>query len=205
MKRFLLMFGIFFVVSSFVLTGCGKPPDSKSKPPKGYVAKPVSRPAPKVEKPAPATPAQQAAPPVAETAAKPAPVPSAGATGGADGDILEMKNTNAFDPHKMAIVMFSHAKHFSAAPGGYGIACGECHHDKDGNPLALKIGDSVQGCMECHDKPGKTPKKPTGISADEWDAMQLEYYYGAIHANCIDCHKAGGAGPVKCTDCHIKP
>lgn len=35
-------------------------------------------------------------------------------------------------------------------------------------------------------------------------AMQLEYYYGAIHANCIDCHRAGQAGPVKCAECHPK-
>jgi hypothetical protein len=119
-------------------------------------------------------------------------------------DVIEMKNTDAFSAHKQGIVMFTHKKHTAAAPDGYGIACGECHHDKDGKPLALKEGDAVQGCMKCHDKADK-PKKPEGMSKQNWDAMQLEYYYGAIHANCIDCHKTGGKGPVKCAECHPKP
>ncbi len=119
-------------------------------------------------------------------------------------DVIEMKNTEAFTKHKMGICMFSHAKHAAAAPDGYGIACGECHHDKDGKPLELKEGDSVQGCMECHEEAGK-PKKEKGMSKEDWAAMQLEYYYGALHANCIDCHKEGGAGPVKCAECHPKP
>lgn len=119
------------------------------------------------------------------------------------GDIIEMKHTEAFPSHEKSIVMFTHQKHEDAAPNGYGVACGECHHDKNGKPLALKTGDAVQACMECHNKTGK-PKKPEGISKKDWDAMQLEYFYGAIHANCIDCHKAGGAGPVKCAECHPK-
>jgi hypothetical protein len=119
-------------------------------------------------------------------------------------DVMEMKNTDAFTAHKQGIVMFGHKKHTAAAPDGYGISCGECHHDKDGKPLALKEGDAVQGCMECHDKTDK-PKKPEGMSKEDWNAMQLEYYYGAIHANCTDCHKTGGKGPVKCAECHPKP
>lgn len=119
-------------------------------------------------------------------------------------DVIEMKNSEAFATHKMGICEFTHKKHADAKPDGHGIACGECHHDKDGKPLELKEGDAVQGCMECHDKTEK-PKKPKDISKEEWDAMQLEYYYGALHANCIDCHKEGGAGPVKCADCHPKP
>jgi len=118
-------------------------------------------------------------------------------------DVIEMKNTDAFNVHNMGIVMFSHKKHSDAMPDGYGIACGECHHDKDGNPLEFKEGYAVQGCMECHDKADR-PKKPVEISKEDWDAMQLEYYYGAIHANCIDCHKTGAAGPVKCAECHPK-
>ena len=43
------------------------------------------------------------------------------------------------------------------------------------------------------------------MSREDWAAMQLDYYYGAIHANCIDCHKAGEAGPTKCNECHPKP
>lgn len=122
----------------------------------------------------------------------------------ADDGVIEMKNTEAFDTHKMGICMFSHKKHYTAEPDGYGIACGDCHHDESGQPLELKEGDAVQGCIECHSEPGK-PKKEKGMSKEDWDAMQLEYYYGAIHANCIDCHKEGGAGPVKCAECHPRP
>lgn len=118
-------------------------------------------------------------------------------------DIIEMKHTDAFSAHKMGIVLFNHNVHAAPAPDGYGLACGECHHDENGAPLELAEGDPVQGCMECHDKPEK-PVKPQGIAAEEWAAMQLEYYYGAIHANCIDCHRAGQAGPVKCAECHPK-
>ena len=118
--------------------------------------------------------------------------------------VIEMKHADAFDTHRMGIVMFSHQTHYTAAPDGYGLACGECHHDASGNPLELQEGDAVQGCMACHDKAGK-PKKTSEMSKEAWDAMQLEYYYGAIHDNCINCHKAGGAGPVKCADCHPRP
>jgi len=119
-------------------------------------------------------------------------------------DVIEMNTTKAFDTRKMAIVKFTHKKHVDAAPDGHGIACGECHHDQDGNPLELKEGDPVQSCFECHDKPGK-PQKPEGMSKEDWDTMRLEYYWGAIHANCVECHKTAGAGPVKCSDCHVKP
>lgn len=118
-------------------------------------------------------------------------------------DVIEMNNGDAFAKHKKGICEFTHKKHATAAPDGHGIACGECHHDKDGKPLELKEGDAVQGCMECHDKAEK-PKKPKGIGKEEWKTMQLEYYYGAMHGNCIDCHKTGGAGPTKCAECHPK-
>ena len=120
-------------------------------------------------------------------------------------DVIKMDNTEAFETHKMGIVMFDHKKHFAAKPDGYGIACGECHHDKDGKPRAdLKEGDTVEGCIDCHSKPGK-PKKEKGMSKEDWDAMQLEYYYGAMHENCIGCHKENNAGPTKCAECHPKP
>ncbi len=118
-------------------------------------------------------------------------------------DVIEMKNTDAFKAHKKAIVMFGHEKHTAAKPDGYGIACGECHHDKDGKPLALKEGDAVQKCFECHNKTEK-PKKPKGMSKDDWKKLQVEYYYGAMHGNCIGCHKAQKKGPKKCSECHPK-
>jgi len=118
-------------------------------------------------------------------------------------DVIEMKNTNAFATHKMGIVMFGHKKHTDAKPKGHAVACGECHHDKDHKPLTLKEGDAVQGCMECHKKPEK-PKKEKGVSAADYAKLEREYYYGAVHQNCIDCHKKAAAGPVKCAECHPK-
>ena len=118
-------------------------------------------------------------------------------------DVIKMENTDAFAKHKKTIVTFEHKKHHDPAPDGYGIACGECHHDKDGKPLELKEGDTVKNCLECHDKTEK-PKKPKGLAKADWKKMQLEYYYGAMHRNCIGCHKEGGAGPVKCSECHPK-
>jgi class III cytochrome C family protein len=119
-------------------------------------------------------------------------------------DVIEMKNTEAFAKHKKSICTFTHKKHADAkTDGGYGIACGECHHDKDGKPLELTEGDTVQKCFECHNKTEK-PKKPKGMAKADWKKMQLEYYYGAMHANCIDCHKKGKAGPTKCAECHPK-
>jgi len=131
----------------------------------------------------------------AEEAAK------AGATG-----VMEMNNAKAFAAHKMGIVKFTHDKHAAAVPAGYGVACGECHHGKDGKPLAsLKAGDKVQSCFECHNKAEKPPAKDPAMSAEDYKKLQVEYFYGAIHENCQGCHKAKGKGPVKCTECHPKP
>jgi len=232
MKRFLLVLGIICLLS-FSLAGCSEAPDNKDantdktveesrKPlasgiekPKEEVAKAKkgdqqvienreNMPEKVVESKKKETPdsidAAKDRTPDAVKAAAPIASPKSNETL----EVVEMKHTDAFSAHKMGIVMFSHKKHTSAKPTGYGIVCGECHHDKDGKPLELKEGDAVQGCMECHDKAGK-PQKPEGTSKKDWDAMQLKYYYGAIHANCINCHKAGGAGPVKCAECHPKP
>lgn len=120
-------------------------------------------------------------------------------------DVIEMKNTEAFAQHRMGIVMFNHKKHHDAEPDGYGVGCGECHHDDSGTPLNdLKAGDNVQGCLECHDKTEK-PKRTPDMTPEDFAELQLEYYYGAIHENCMGCHKEKGAGPVKCTECHPKP
>ena len=98
------------------------------------------------------------------------------------------------------LVEFTHKKHLEE----YKLTCGDCHHDKDGKPLAdLKMGDDVQKCEECHTNvkaknktfQGKYKKKPV-------DIMHLE---SAFHENCIGCHKEKGlkAG-TKCGDCHKK-
>lgn len=127
-------------------------------------------------------------------------------------DVIKMEDTKAYKKHTKAIVEFTHKKHIE----DYKIGCGECHHDKNGKPLDLKAGDDVQKCVDCH-KPGKaklTKEQKESMSRDEQKAYKLSYHYGAIHANCLDCHKdynkektgkkTQGPAPTKCTECHPK-
>ncbi len=107
-----------------------------------------------------------------------------------------------YTPPKYEVFVFTHKKHNI----DYKISCGECHHDKEGNPFKdLKIGDNVQQCVECHTDLKKTKKNKKSI-------LLLE---NAIHGNCKVCHKrlnieAGdpkgrkGPAPVSCKECHIK-
>lgn len=118
-------------------------------------------------------------------------------------EILDAKRKKGPDAKKpCALVEFTHKKHHE----DYKISCGDCHHDKDGKPLAdLKAGDAVQKCQACHKRAkaqkadktfqGKYKKKPV-------DIMHLE---SAIHENCIGCHKGEGLKVgTKCGDCHKK-
>ncbi len=60
-------------------------------------------------------------------------------------------DNKAYSEHTKSISTFSHKKHNEE----YKIGCGECHHDAKGKPLNdLKLGDDVQGCIECHKIPG---------------------------------------------------
>jgi len=149
-------------------------------------AAPVTTEAPAVEKAAPAATEEVA--PVAEINVA---------------DIMPMENS-AYKAHKKGIVQFTHKKHVE----DYSLACGECHHDADGNPLNdLKMGDAVENCIACHAKPGKAPKKK-GEKLTE--AQELEYHTNALHDNCITCHKAFNkknntkAAPASCSKCHPK-
>jgi len=127
-------------------------------------------------------------------------------------DVVRMEN-KAYKKHKKAIVDFSHKKHNEE----YKIGCGECHHDDKGQALNdLKLGDDVQGCIECHKIPGQMPgklkkeMKAAKASKKEISAKKLEYHAEAIHANCISCHKAFNkknktkAAPASCSKCHPK-
>ena len=126
-------------------------------------------------------------------------------------DVIRMEN-KAYDKHTKKIVDFSHKKHNEE----YEIGCGECHHDDSGKPLDLKMGDDVQGCIECHKIPGTMPGKlkkemrTNKASKEEIKAKELEYHAEAIHDNCITCHKAYNkknntkAAPATCTKCHPK-
>jgi hypothetical protein len=115
-------------------------------------------------------------------------------------DVITMKNEKAFPQHRMGIVEFDHKTHAEE----YDLTCGRCHHDENGKPLTgLKDGDPVQECIACHDKPGR-PRRDQSMSPEEWQTEQLKYYYGAIHENCMGCHKEKG-GPTRCTECHPRP
>ncbi|WP_022667234.1 cytochrome c3 family protein [Desulfospira joergensenii] len=103
---------------------------------------------------------------------------------------------------KFKLVEFTHKKHIEE----YKLNCGECHHDKDGKPLAdLKMGDEVKKCGECHNKFKKDKKNKKDIMVHE----------NAMHGNCVECHKeanikAGdpkgrkGPAPTSCGKCHEK-
>jgi hypothetical protein len=107
-----------------------------------------------------------------------------------------------YTPPKYEVYVFTHERHFEE----YDISCGECHHDKEGNPLKdLKTGDDVQQCVECHTELKKTKKNKKSI-------LLLE---NAIHTNCKVCHKRiniengdpkgrKGPAPVACKECHVK-
>lgn len=126
-------------------------------------------------------------------------------------DVMQLNEPSY--PHTKGPVEFSHKKHST----DYKAACGDCHHDDKGQPLAgLKDGDPVQKCVECHKKPGEVPKeikkewKDKKLKKEEADKLSLEYHAEALHENCRVCHrdhnKANNtqAAPTKCNDCHPK-
>jgi nitrate/TMAO reductase-like tetraheme cytochrome c subunit len=106
-------------------------------------------------------------------------------------------------------VEFSHQKHASEYKNAKGeaITCGECHHDDKGKPLALKEGDDVKKCFECHNQPGELKGKD---AKGKPDSEVIKYHANALHKNCIDCHKDYNkanktkAAPATCTKCHPK-
>ena len=115
---------------------------------------------------------------------------------------IEMKSP-VFKKHKKAIVTLSHKKHAE----DYKIPCADCHHVyKDGKNV-WKEGDKVQKCTECH-KEAKAPKAKKGDPKMSKADKIKNYYYSAIHENCVACHKAekkkGKNAPSACKDCHPK-
>jgi hypothetical protein len=124
--------------------------------------------------------------------------------------VIKMENDYE---HTKAIVEFTHEKHINDYKGG----CGDCHHDENNKPLNdLKMGDSVQKCIECHSKPGEVPKdvkdkwKKEKIKKAEKDKLSRQWHAEAIHDNCRGCHKAYNkknktkAAPTTCVKCHPK-
>ena len=126
-------------------------------------------------------------------------------------DVIRMEN-KAYSEHTKGIIEFTHAKHMDEYakkhPDLYKNGCGECHHDSEGKPLDLKMGDDVQKCIECHSKPGERPK---GKGAPKLSKSErLQYHAEAFHYNCKACHKKHNkenntkAAPTSCSKCHKK-
>lgn len=112
-------------------------------------------------------------------------------------DVIEMENA-CYKKHTKSIVAFTHGKHIK----DHALKCGECHHDDAGKPLtALKDGDAVKTCNECHSVCGKIDDADKKMSKAE---KIKKYYEQAMHANCQGCHKEQKKGPTKCADCHPK-
>jgi cytochrome c553 len=107
-------------------------------------------------------------------------------------------------PHTKGAVEFSHALHVDK----YKATCGECHHDDKGKPLAaLKKGDDVKKCVECHKKPAQPKAEDAKNLSKE---QKREYHAMAMHDNCIGCHKEYNKknntknAPEVCNKCHPK-
>ncbi|MBF0211449.1 MAG: cytochrome c3 family protein [Desulfamplus sp.] len=121
-------------------------------------------------------------------------------------DTFKME-TKEYAKRTKGLADFTHKDHIEK----HKIACGDCHHDDKGKPLAdLKMGDNVQKCVECHKETGKPPE---GEKLGKKEKI-VKYHEKAIHANCVECHKesnkkAGdpkgkGPAPTSCNDCHPK-
>lgn len=129
-------------------------------------------------------------------------------------DIIPLENKE-YKKHKKAIVLFEHKKHyndfFKQYSELYNSQCGECHHNKDNEPLTeLKDGDDVQKCIECHKIPSEAPKgKKAKVKLSKKEKIN-NYHAEALHANCKGCHKKFNKkykpkkAPTTCSKCHIK-
>jgi hypothetical protein len=137
---------------------------------------------------------------------------AAGLYAAAAPDVIPMQ-TAGYEKHTKGIVQFTHKKHAT----DYKATCGDCHHDAQGKPLAaLKDGDPVQKCVECHKIVGEIPKeakaelKKQKLSKEDMAKKEREYHAEALHENCQGCHKDfnkknnSKAAPTTCTTCHPK-
>ena len=129
-------------------------------------------------------------------------------------DVIPLQDP-AYEKHKKGVVQFEHKKHWDdyskEYPEFYKNGCGECHHDDKGKPLtALKDGDDVQKCIECHKIPAEAPKGKKAKKKLSKKEKIKDYHAEALHANCKGCHKKFNKkykpkkAPTTCTKCHPK-
>ena len=88
---------------------------------------------------------------------------------------------------------FSHPVHLELA-----AECGQCHHDRDHQPLAEDTIAAMESseplrCAACHNK--------------DFSTAGLQSIKDAFHKRCKECHKEGvdgKKGPTRCNGCHVK-
>jgi hypothetical protein len=95
-------------------------------------------------------------------------------------------------------VTFAHATRAMT----YKIACTVCHHHLEEGAPAVE-----ETCTDCHTNTDmKSYLKAEKIPEEN----RMEYYFLAIHDQCINCHKAvkrsgnPSTAPVACWQCHVR-
>ncbi|MCG8686305.1 MAG: cytochrome c family protein [Desulfobacterales bacterium] len=119
-----------------------------------------------------------------------------------ESDVYKKRKKSPDAKKPTELVKFTHKKHAE----DYKLTCGQCHHDKDGKPLAdLKMGDDVQKCSECHNRAKAVKKDKTFQGKYKKKPVDILHHESALHENCIGCHKTMKVkAGTKCGDCHIK-
>lgn len=108
-------------------------------------------------------------------------------------EVLKAPDTEIIIKGEKKSAKFSHPVHMDL-----GIACGQCHHNSEHQPLTESeiagLESAVQlQCAGCHNKDFSNP--------------ELQTIKDVFHARCKECHKQGVdgmTGPTKCTACHVK-
>ena len=112
---------------------------------------------------------------------------------------LVLKYELSFNPstYSSHSVTFAHATHAMK----YKITCIQCHHTLEQGAMAVE-----ETCTDCHTNTEmRSFPQAESIPEDE----RMEYYFLAIHDQCINCHKKvrksdeGTTAPVGCWRCHI--
>lgn len=96
-------------------------------------------------------------------------------------------------------VLFDHQTHLGAS--GYSISCRDCHHHPED-------GSDTSGCGACHSMPAEGKIAPEACfachEAEELEESKMSKRADAFHAQCVQCHKEYGSGPLECAGCHIQ-
>ena len=117
---------------------------------------------------------------------------------------------NLFGPalfdHKMHTEATDSCKACHHKPFGKPMGCGECHEDttKPGNFNHEKHWE-YDDCASCHRAKSTSELACSSCHLNPYDKKQLHVLglKGALHAQCMGCHKKNGVENT-CTTCHVK-